>query len=101
MRIRTDHRSFSDTRLVNHTSRPDQNAVADLGIADHAIGTNPAFAPNSSGAENLNEGFDGCVRTDLDIAVNNAGLRVENRDASSHELLGFCRANAPININQL
>src|SRR5690349_24914643 len=101
MRIRANHRSLSDARPVYCASRPDQNAVADVGIADHTIGTNPAVGSDASGTENLNERFDGSVRSNHNVAVDNAGLRIKNRDASSHELLAFCSTNALINVNQL
>src|SRR4051794_25783034 len=93
MRIWTNHGSFSDTRSVYHTSRPDQNAVADVGIADHAIGANPAVGSDAGGAKNLNERFDGSVRSNHNIAVDNASLRIKNRDASGHELLAFRSTN--------
>src|SRR5207253_8697408 len=51
VRIRTDHRGFVDARAINHASGPDQDSVADLGIADHAIGTNPAVASDTGAAQ--------------------------------------------------
>jgi len=100
VRIRTDHRRFVDTGAINHASGPDQNAVADLRIADYAIGTNPAVTSDMRRAQNLNERFNGRVRTDFDIAIDYAGLRVKNSDACSHKPLALCSADALINIHQ-
>src|SRR2546429_3592610 len=100
VRIRTDHRRFVDTGAINHASGPDQNAVADLRIADYAIGTNPAVTSDLRRAHNLNERFNGRVRTDFDIAIDYAGLRVKNSDACSHKPLALCSADALINIHQ-
>ena len=51
-------------------------------------------------AQNLNERFNGRVRTDFDIAIDYASLREKNSDACSHKPLALCRADAPINIHQ-
>src|SRR5207244_8116155 len=75
-------------------------AIGNLTIANHAVGANPAIAPNARSTENLYERLDGGIRADLNVTVNHTGLRRKNCDPFRHKLLAFGQTQALIDIDQ-
>src|SRR5438309_3186214 len=89
VRIWPDKGGIANAGLIDDAAVANQSVVADLAVAEHRIGPNPTFAPDSSFAEQLYERLDDCVGADRNFGVDNAGLWSEDRDAVCHEFSRF------------
>src|SRR5947209_10097571 len=89
VRIWPDKGGIANAGLIDDAPVANQSVVADLAIAEHRIGPNPTFAPDSSVSEQLHERLDDRVSADLYLRIDDAGLRSEDRDAVRHEFARF------------
>src|ERR1700757_2110331 len=100
MRIRTNDRARCDACIFHDASGAHHDAVADLGILDHAVRANSAITANPRVTENLHEGFNYGVGADLHFSIDHAGLGIIDAHAVCHQLLILQRAQAAIDLHQ-
>ena len=100
MGIRANNRPRLNPGPFQNTHGTDENAIRNIRIANHAVGANPAIAPNACVTENLYERLDGRIGADLNFTINHTGLRRQNCDPFRHKLPAFGQTQALINIYQ-
>src|SRR5438034_3110609 len=100
MGIRANNRPRLNPGPFQNTHGTDENAIRNIRIANHAVGANPAIAPNACVTENLYERLDGRIGADLNFTINHTGLSRQNCDPFRHKLPAFGQTQALINIYQ-
>ena len=89
MRIRPNNRSRSDFRLLHNATGPDHHAVANIGVANHAVRPHSATAANLRLSEQLHIRLDHGVRRNFHIRINDASLGIKNGHPIAHQLPAF------------
>ena len=86
--------------MFEDASGLDEDVVSDFAAYDHAVRADAGVAADLGCPTQLNARFDDCVGADLDVVVDDAGFREENRDALVHQLAAFGHAHVLVDLGQ-
>src|ERR1039458_8889023 len=100
VRVRSDHCALSDPRLFHDASRSDHDAVANLTIANHAIGAYSTRRSDARLPEQLHIGLDHRVSGNLHIRIDHAGRGTKHCHALRHQLTALRQTHLLVDVRQ-
>src|SRR6185437_6373019 len=101
MRIRAKQSAVIDLGAIEDAAIADGNVVAKSRGLDDGVRTDPAVAADACGAETLHVRLNDGVRADLDLRIDDAGVRTKDGDALGHQATGTGHAYGLIKVHHL